>query len=80
LRKELADVAFTLTPGQISEPINTPDSVYLMLVEDKSTAHAKPLADVREDIEKTLRIQEQARLSKEWIDGLKKKTYVRYFN
>jgi len=81
LRKELSDVAFNMSPGQISAPIETPDAVYLMLVEDKSSAHLKPLtdADVRGDIEKKLQIQEQARLSKEWIDGLKKKTYVRYF-
>jgi parvulin-like peptidyl-prolyl isomerase len=79
LRKELSEVAFNLKPGQISDPIDTSDSVYLMLVEEKSPAHIKPLNDVRDDIEKNLRIQEQARQSKEWIDGLRKKTYVRYF-
>jgi parvulin-like peptidyl-prolyl isomerase len=79
LRKELAVVAFTLKRGQVSDPIDTPDTVYLIVVEDESLAHLKPLADVRDDIDKTLRIQEQARQSKAWIDGLKKKTYVRYF-
>jgi peptidyl-prolyl cis-trans isomerase SurA len=79
LRKDLADVAFSLAPGQTSDPINTTDAIYLMLVEDKKTAHAKPLADVRGEIEKTLRTQEQAKLQKQWIDGLKKKTFIRYF-
>jgi peptidyl-prolyl cis-trans isomerase SurA len=79
LRKELSDVAFNLKPGQISDPIDTSDSAYLMLVEDKKPAHLRPLTDVRDDIEKNLRIQEQARQSKEWIDGLRKKTYIRYF-
>lgn len=79
LRKELADAAFALAPGQISDVIDTPDALYLMLVEDKRPAHAKPLADVRSDVEKTLRVQEQAQLQKEWIDGLKKKTFIRYF-
>ncbi len=51
-------------PGQSSGVIDTPDAVYLMLVEDKKPAHAKPLADVRGDIEKTLRLQEQAQLRK----------------
>jgi parvulin-like peptidyl-prolyl isomerase len=78
LRKELADVAFTLTPGQVSEPIDAPDAVYLMLVEDKKGAQPKPLADVRNDIEKTLRTQQQAHLQQQWIDGLKKKTFIRY--
>ena len=63
----------------MSDPIDTPDAVYLMLVEDKMPAHAKPLADVLADIEKTLRVQQQSQLEKQWIDGLKKKTFVRYF-
>ena len=78
LRKELGDAAFSLPVGQVSEPIETPDTVYLMMVEDKRTAHAKPLSEVRSDIEKTLKTQEQAELQKKWIDGLKKKTFIRY--
>ena len=33
LRKDLADAAFSLKPGQVSGVIETPESVYLMLVE-----------------------------------------------
>ena len=79
LRKELAEAAFTIAPGQTSDPIETPDAIYFMLVEDKKPSHAKPLADVRGEIEKTLRVQQQAQLQKTWMDGLKKKTFIRYF-
>jgi peptidyl-prolyl cis-trans isomerase SurA len=79
LRKDLADVAFALKPGQVSGAIDTPQSVYLMLVEQSKPAHARPLDEVRDEIEKTLRTQEQARLEKQWIEGLKKKTFIRYF-
>lgn len=79
LRKELSDVAFSLPKGQVSEPIDTPEAVYVMLVEDQKKPGLKPLTDVRDDIEKNLQLQEQSRLAKQWIDGLKKKTYIRYF-
>jgi len=34
---------------------------------------------VRDQIEKDLLTQEQSRLEKQWIERLKKKTFVRYF-
>jgi peptidyl-prolyl cis-trans isomerase SurA len=79
LRKDLADVAFSLKPGQMSDAIDTPNSVFIMLVEKTRPAHVRPLREVRDDIEKTLLTQEQARLEKKWIDGLKRKTFIRYF-
>ena len=56
-----------------------PQEFYLMLVEEKRPTHFKPLTEVRDQIEKDLLAQEQSRLEKEWIDRLKKKTFVRYF-
>ncbi|MGH7952043.1 MAG: peptidylprolyl isomerase [Limisphaerales bacterium] len=79
LRKELADVAFTLKPGQMSNVIQTPGADYLMLVEQTRPAHVKPLGEVRNDIEQTLRTQEQSHLEKQWIATLKRKNFIRYF-
>ena len=78
LRKELADVAFQLKPGELSGVIDTPGACYVMLVEDSRLAHAKPLAEVRDQVEKTLLLDEQKRLEKQWIDKLRKKTFVQY--
>jgi hypothetical protein len=50
-----------------------------MLVEDKHASHLRPLIEVAADIEKTLRLKQQAKLQKDWIEGLKKKTFIRYF-
>jgi parvulin-like peptidyl-prolyl isomerase len=79
LRKELADAAATLERGQMSEVIETPESCYLMLVEDKRPAHVRPLKEVREEIEKNLRVQEQTRLEKQWIARLKAKSFILRF-
>lgn len=79
LRKELADVAFSLKPGEVSDVIDAPESCYLMLVEQVRPAHVKRLSDTRDDIEKTLRIREQNRLQKLWIDSLKHKTFIQIF-
>jgi parvulin-like peptidyl-prolyl isomerase len=79
LRKELADVAFTLKPGEKSGIIETPGAFYIMLVEDKHVAHVKPLPEVRDAVEKILLARERARLQQQWIDRLKKKTFIRAF-
>jgi len=79
LRKELADVAFSLKVGELSDVIDTPQAVYLMLVEDRRSGHVKPLVEVQYDIEKALVIQERERLQRQYIDKLRKKTFVRYF-
>ena len=76
LRKELADVAFGLNRGQVSDVLETADTCYLMLVEDKKPAQYRPLTDVRKDIEKILTAQEQATLQKNWMATLKKKNFV----
>ena len=79
LRKELADVAFNLPVNTVSDVVDTPDTCYLMIVEDAKSAHVRPLTEVAAEIEKILTLQEQAQIQKHWIDGLKKKTFIRYF-
>src|SRR5262249_2296428 len=79
LRKELADVVSKLKAGQHSEAIDTSDACYVILVEEARPAHVKTLSEVRGDIEKDFLSKERARLDKQWIDRLKKKTYFKYF-
>jgi parvulin-like peptidyl-prolyl isomerase len=62
------------------EPPGEPTEFYLMLVEDKRSAHVRPLEQMREEIEKELIVQERARLQKAWVERLRAKAFVRYFN
>ena len=78
--KEALDrVAFTLKPGQHSGVIEQPEACYLMMVEEVKPAHVKTLNEVRADIERTLKNDENLRLRKLWIERLKRKSFVNYY-
>ena len=79
LKKELADVAFTLKPGDISPVIETPGACFIMKVEEAKPAHVRPLDEVRDEIDKNLLADERTRLANQYIEKLKNKTFVRYF-
>jgi peptidyl-prolyl cis-trans isomerase SurA len=79
MRQELADAAAPLKPGQVSGVIETPQNCYILRLEDRRPAHVKPLSDVRDTIEKTLKTQEQQTAQEHWIQSLKKKAFIQLF-
>jgi len=79
LREDLANVVFKLKPGEMSDVIITPTASYLMLVEEVKSLHVRPLADVRDEIERTLLSEERARQQKKYVDKLRTQSFVRYF-
>jgi peptidyl-prolyl cis-trans isomerase SurA len=79
LREDLAKAAFSLKPGQVSEVVETKDDCHLLLVEETKPAHSRALSEVRADVEKVLKQEEQDRLHRNWIERLRKKSFVRYF-
>jgi peptidyl-prolyl cis-trans isomerase D len=79
LRKEFADAIANLKAGQRTGIIDLPDACFILQLDEVKPAQLRPLAEVREDIEKTLLSQERARLQKKYVERLKKKAFVRYF-
>jgi hypothetical protein len=79
LRKELNEVAFTLKPGEHSRIIDTAEGYYILHVEDVKPAHVKPLAEVREEIEKNLLQQQRSKMQQEWVKNLRAKAYIRLY-
>ena len=79
LRKELADAVGSLTVGETSGIIETSDECYILQLEGRRAAHLEPLADVRNNIDRTLRAQTQKDEEQRWINSLKKKAFIRYF-
>jgi len=79
LREDLAKVAFSLKPGELSDVLEMPEGCYLMKVEEFHPAHTKPLNEVRGEIEKTLEAAQRQRLRKQWVERLKGKAFIRLF-
>lgn len=79
LRKEFAEAAAILKPGQRSGVIEAQEACFLLQVVEVKSAQLRPLVEVREEIEKTLLSLERDRLQKKYVERLKKKAFVRYF-
>jgi peptidyl-prolyl cis-trans isomerase SurA len=79
LRPELSEVAFSLKPGEHSQVIEFPEVCFLLFVEDKRSARVRPLDEVRDEIEDTLKAQERARLHRKWIGRLRNKSFIQLF-
>lgn len=79
LKPELNRVAFALKPGELSEVVPVGDTFYILRVEAKKAAVTKPLSEMRDEISQKLFEQERLRLQQQWIDGLRRKAYVKIF-
>jgi parvulin-like peptidyl-prolyl isomerase len=79
LKKEVMTEERRFENAAASANLPAPIEFYLMLVEDKRAERFKTLSELREQIEKDLLAEEQKRLEKQWMDKLKKKTFVRIF-
>jgi peptidyl-prolyl cis-trans isomerase SurA len=79
LAAPLEKVAFNLPQGKISHVIEFGGNYYILKVDDKHGGETKPLAQVREDIEKALMQQEAQALTERWIASLRSKAYIKTF-
>jgi parvulin-like peptidyl-prolyl isomerase len=79
MRPELVNAMFALKQGQHSDIVELPDSIHILFAEEVKTAHVKPIADVRDEVQQTLRTEEAHRLFDRWMARLKNKAFVRYY-
>jgi peptidyl-prolyl cis-trans isomerase SurA len=79
IRKEFADVLFSLKKGESSEPIVLKDGAYLLYVEDRKYAGIQPLSVVRSEIENILITQSAREATELWLERLRREGYVKHF-
>ncbi len=79
LNESLSGPAFALKPGQVSKIVELGNNYYLLFMEARKAAETKPLATVRDEVEKKA-LQAQRQVAQEkWIKGLREKAYIRIF-
>ncbi len=79
LNRDVAEAVKNLKPGQRTGVVDLKESCLIVQVEDRRAAHVRPLSEVQDEIERTLRQVESERLRKKWIARLKNKAFVRYY-
>jgi parvulin-like peptidyl-prolyl isomerase len=77
LNPELSDVAFSLKPGEVSKVVNLGGTYYILMVEARKNAQVKPIAEVRDEIERNLIQQEKMKAQDRWLDTLRQKAYIK---
>ena len=79
INKAIADEIVKLKPGECSGVVDTPQSCFLVRLEERDSAHVKPLSDVRDEVERILSGREKDRLREKWISRLRAKTFIQSF-
>ena len=77
LNEQLTKIAFSLKPGETSQILELGGSYYILFVEARKNATVKPMAEVREEIERNLIQQERMKAQQRWIDTLRRKAYIK---
>jgi peptidyl-prolyl cis-trans isomerase SurA len=79
LNQQLTDVAFGLSPAEVSEVVQIGDSFYILYCESKKTSSFIPLPEVRDGIEKKLEQAQRQKATQRWIDSLREKAYIKIY-
>ena len=78
LREAIDEAAFKLRAGETAT-VETSESIYVLLAEEVKPAHVRPLNEIRDEIEKNLLGFERDRLANEYVNKLRRKTFVTLF-
>jgi peptidyl-prolyl cis-trans isomerase SurA len=79
LNQQLTDVAFALSPGQVSQVVQIGDSFYTLFCESKKESGIIPLPEVRDGIEKKLEQAQRQKATQRWIDSLREKAFIKIY-
>lgn len=73
---EFEDVAFSLEPGKVSQPVRSPFGYHLILVKSKVSPAMTPFEKARGEIENRLASEQAASARESWLRQVKKDAFV----
>jgi parvulin-like peptidyl-prolyl isomerase len=76
LAPEVAKIAFALAPGQVSEPIPTPEGFRILRVVEKTEGAVVPYGDARAEIHRNLTQSRSTVQIEKYLAGLREKAVV----
>ncbi len=79
LNETLSNTAFRLETNKVSPIVEQGPAYYIMKVSERKAAYTKPLADVRQDIEKKISADDRERMQEQWVATLRKKAFIKIF-
>ncbi|HZS10661.1 MAG TPA: peptidyl-prolyl cis-trans isomerase [Nitrospirales bacterium] len=69
-------VIATLQPGQVSDPIETPEGIHILRVEEKKPSQFRPFAEVKNEIQGLVYQQKTEDVYQLWIADIKNKAFI----
>jgi len=66
----------TMKPGEISDLVETPAGLHIIMLENKTVKNTKPFADVKQEIEETLYKKKSEERFNQWASELKKNATI----
>jgi parvulin-like peptidyl-prolyl isomerase len=79
LNERLTMIAFNLPAGKPSQIIELEGNYYILYCEARKNAKVKPLDEMRDDIRKKLEQEKRTQQQTKWLEGLRKKAYIKTF-
>lgn len=80
LTQRMADRVFSLPDRKISEVVEFDDSYYIFYIEARQLGKMKPREEIDAKLEQLVLMEKRAKASEEWINRLKSKATIRYYN
>ncbi len=77
---EIDEAVFSLPVGQISDIIKSNIGYHIIMVKQLKKERIKPFAQVQDEVENTILREKAKQLWDEWIEGLKKKSFIEIYD